>query len=91
MKYTVELTDDQYKIFSYYHNPEHWVNTLFKHRARVAIEEMFKEEIQLATATGKSVPANKEEAILASDLPAMSDIQLPPEPPGAAMPPGANE
>lgn len=90
-KYTVELTDDEYKILSYYHNPEHWVSTLFKHRARVAIEEMFKEEIQLAVATGKIVPANKEEAILASELPAMVDVKLPAEPPGAEIPPGVDQ
>lgn len=74
--YTIELTDDEYQILSYYHNPEHWVTNLFLHRANVAIEEMFKEEIQEAVKTGKSVPANREEAIMKSTLPALADKEV---------------
>lgn len=83
--YTIELTDEEYSILSYYHDPEHWVTGLFQHRANVAVEEMFKEEIQEALKTGKSVPADRSAAILASTLPALADKEIPTPPtiPGA--------
>ena len=84
--YKVNLTEQEYKILSYYHDPEYWVTGLFKHRARVAIEEMFKEELQIAVQTGKSVPADKEAAILSSTQPAMADREVPSGPADAAAP-----
>jgi hypothetical protein len=75
--YTVELTDEEYSILSYYHTPELWVTGLFTHRANVAVEEMFKEEIQSALTTGKTVPADRDAAILASTLPALKDRAVP--------------
>jgi hypothetical protein len=83
--YTIELTDEEYQILSYYHTPEVWVTGLFQHRANVAVEEMFKEEIQAALTSGKSVPADRDAAVLASTLPALKDkvIPEPPSPPGA--------
>ena len=81
--YTVELTDEEYSILSYYHNPEFWVTGLFQHRANVAVEEMFKEEIQSALTTGKTVPADRDAAILASTLPALKDRVAPAGPSGA--------
>ena len=84
--YTVELTDEEYTILSYYHTPEFWVTGLFTHRANVAVEEMFKEEIQDALKTGKTVPADRNAAILASTLPSLADR---PVPEGPIAPPGA--
>ena len=83
--YTVELTDEEYTILSYYHTPEFWVTGLFTHRANVAVEEMFKEEIQDALRTGKTVPADRDAAVLASTLPALKDKEIPTPPsiPGA--------
>jgi len=78
--YTIELTDEEYTILSYYHDPEHWVSGLFVHRANVAVEEMFKEEIQDALKTGKTVPADRDAAILASVLPALKDKEIPAPP-----------
>jgi len=78
--YTIELTDEEYRILSYYHDPEHWVNGLFQHRANVAVEEMFKEEIQQALQSGKTVPADRDAAVLASTLPALKDREMPPPP-----------
>ena len=81
--YTIELTDEEYSILSYYHTPEVWVSGLFLHRANVAVEEMFKEEIQSALKTGKTVPADRDAAVLASTLPALKDREVPAAPTGA--------
>ena len=78
--YTIELTDEEYQILSYYHDPEAWVTGLFQHRANVAVEEMFKEEIQDALKTGKTVPADRDAAILVSTLPALKDREIPTPP-----------
>ena len=75
--YTIELSDEEYQILSYYHTPEFWVTGLSQHRANVAVEELFKEEIQSALTSGKSVPADRDAAILASTLPAMKDKVMP--------------
>jgi hypothetical protein len=80
--YTIELTDEEYTILSYYHNPELWVEGLFTHRANVAIEEMFKAEIQQALSTNKSVPADRDQAILQSTLTLLANQVMPTAPEG---------
>jgi len=70
--YTITLTDEEERLFRLYNDPQHWIETVFYHRANEAMKELYKLEIDKAKAGGASIPASVEDGVIASDEESMA-------------------
>jgi len=70
-KFTVELSDAQLKALAYVaYDPEEWIQYTISERCRIAMEEIFQQEVQrmLADPTIAEIPADRESVVLAADI-----------------------
>ena len=71
MKYTIELTPSENKAMEFIAlDVQEWAENALKNRARIAIDEIYNQEVQRMTndASITSIPADKSEVILAADI-----------------------
>lgn len=69
--YTIELTDAEVKAMGQVSvDVQGWVTNLVKERARIAMDEIYADEVLRMTAdpTIEAIPADKEVVVLAAEL-----------------------
>jgi hypothetical protein len=69
--YTITLTDVQAKALAWAaYDPQDWIQNVANVRAQYAIDEIAEGEIKrmMADPNTKSIPADKEEIVLAADI-----------------------
>jgi len=70
-QYTIELTDAEVKAMEYVAvSVQDWAENALKNRARIAMDEIYTEEVTRMTADPAvtSIPADKEAVVLAADI-----------------------
>lgn len=66
---TITLSDAEYKAFAHVaYSPEAWVLNVAKERCRVAIEEIYRSEVDRLLEAGETVSGTKEEIVLAAPI-----------------------
>jgi hypothetical protein len=88
MQIVVTLTPAEAKALAYVAiDPAQWAENAVKERARIAMEEIFQEEVRVALANPKTktIPADREAVVLASMLPSAAERQAAFEEQAAAM------
>jgi hypothetical protein len=74
--YTITLTDAEDKALNYVAmSGQEWINNVVHERCRVAIEEMFKDEVERAISNGETISGSKDEVILKSPLKSLAEKQ----------------
>jgi hypothetical protein len=76
MDITITLTDAEVKALAYVTvDVQDWVDNAIKERCRLAMEEIFKLEVERMAAdpSVKTIPADKEEVVLAADIKSAAD------------------
>jgi hypothetical protein len=71
MKYEIELNEAEVKALSYVaYDPKEWIQNAASNRARLAMEEIFQEEVarMLADPTITEIPADREAVVLAANI-----------------------
>jgi hypothetical protein len=71
MDITITLTDAEVKALAYVAvDIQDWVDNAVKERCRLAMEEIFKLEVERMAADPsiKNIPADKEQVVLAADI-----------------------
>jgi hypothetical protein len=69
--YTVTLTDAEDKALRYVaFDPQDWIDNAVHNRCRQAIDQIYTEEVERMTndPTVDSIPANKEQVVLAAEI-----------------------
>jgi hypothetical protein len=67
--YTVTLTDAQDKAFRHIAlDPQFWLENIFIGRAKTAVEDIAKAEIDRKLAAGEPITGGKEDLVLAADI-----------------------
>jgi hypothetical protein len=67
--YTVTLTDAQDKAFRHIAlDPQFWLENVFIGRAKTAVEDIAKSEIDRKLAAGEPITGSKEDLVLAADI-----------------------
>jgi len=69
--YTIELTDAENKAMEYVaFDVQDWAENALKNRARQAIDEIYKDEVERMTNDPEvtSIPADKEAVVLSADV-----------------------
>jgi hypothetical protein len=69
--YTIELNDAEVKAMEYVAvSVQDWADNALKNRARIAMDEIYTEEVARMTADPDttSIPADKEAVVLAADI-----------------------
>lgn len=83
MDITITLTEAEAKALAHVANdPVEWANNVVKERARLAMEDIFANEVQqmLADPTVTNIPADREAVVLAADITSLADaVALMPE------------
>jgi hypothetical protein len=70
-EYTVTLTDAQNKALAHVaYDPQDWIQNAVSERARLAMEEIFKKEVErmIADPSITEIPADRETVVLAADV-----------------------
>jgi hypothetical protein len=81
MEYTINLTEAQNKALAYVaYDPQEWIENAVSERARLAMEEIFQEEVarMLADPSITEIPADREAVVLAADIVPAKDRQSQP-------------
>lgn len=76
MEIIINLTDSEYKALSYVAvDPQEWIQNAASARANAAMQEIFQIETLKAISDPnvKSIPADIDSVVLASDLPSAAD------------------
>ncbi|CAB4171958.1 hypothetical protein UFOVP923_39 [uncultured Caudovirales phage] len=76
--FTVTITDAEYKALAFdVLDPQDWIENAVHERCRVAMEEIFKQEVarMLADPETTSIPADREAVVLAADIKTAAQIQ----------------
>lgn len=71
MKITINLTDAEAKALAYVAvDPIEWVNNVVHDRCRIAIEQIFTEEVarMVADPTTTEIPADRDAVVLAANI-----------------------
>ncbi len=71
-KYTIELTEVEDKaMWSIANTPQDWIENVVKNRARKAINEIYKSEVERMTNDPDItiIPADKNQVVLDADVP----------------------
>lgn len=67
--YTVTLTDAQDKAFRHIAlDPQFWLENVFIGRAKQAVEDIARAEIDRKIAAGETISGTKEDLVLAADI-----------------------
>ena len=86
--YTIELNDAEVKAMEYVAlSVQDWADNALKNRARIAMDEIYNEEVARMTADPAitSIPADKEAVVLAADIKSAAVRQAEAEAEMAAM------
>jgi hypothetical protein len=78
MKYEIELNEAEVKALSYVaYDPKEWIQNAASNRARIAIEEIFQQEVDrmLADPNITEIPADREAVILAANIQSAKERQ----------------
>lgn len=76
--YTITITDAEDKALRYVAaDPEEWINNAVHNRCRKAIDQIYAEEVERMTNDPDidSIPANKEQVVLAAEIQSAADRQ----------------
>ena len=91
--FTVTLTDAEFKALAHIaYEPQDWIDNVVHERCRIAMEEIFVAEVtrMVADPTTTSIPADREEVVLAADIKTAKEIHeesmLPVDTPPPALP-----
>jgi len=74
--YTIELNDAEVKAMEYVAlDVQDWVDNALKNRARIAMDEIYNEEVVRMTSDPAvtSIPADKEAVVLAADIASVAE------------------
>jgi hypothetical protein len=77
-EYTVTLTDAEDKALRYVAlDPQDWIDNAVHNRCRQAIDQIYQEEVERMTNDPEvdSIPANKEQVVLAAEIQSAVDRQ----------------
>ncbi len=75
--FTITLTDVQLKALAFdVLDPQDWIENAVYERCRVAMEEIFKQEVarMLADPETASIPADRETVVLAADVKTAAEV-----------------
>lgn len=78
MEIKIILTEAESKALSYVaYDPQEWASNAVHERARIAIEEIFQNEVQrmLADPNTTEIPADKDAVVLAANIQSAADRQ----------------
>ena len=76
--YTVTLTDAEDKALRYVaFDPQDWIDNAVHNRCRQAIDQIYQEEVERMTndPSVESIPANKEQVVLAAEIQSAAERQ----------------
>jgi len=76
--YTIALTDAEDKALRYVaFDPQDWIDNAVHNRCRQAIDQIYQEEVERMTNDPEvdSIPANKEQVILAAEIQSAAERQ----------------
>jgi len=76
--YTVTLTDAEDKALHYAAlSPQDWIDNVVHNRCRQAIDQIYQEEVERMTNDPEvdSIPANKEQVVLAAEIQSAAERQ----------------
>ena len=76
--YTITLTDAEDKALRYVaFDPQDWIDNAVHNRCRQAIDQIYQEEVERMTNDPEvdSIPANKEQVILAAEIQSAAERQ----------------
>ena len=71
-EYKIELTDAEVRGMEHIAvDPQEWVENAMKDRARIAMEQLYNEEVEILNADPdvKKIPADRDEVIMNSKIP----------------------
>jgi hypothetical protein len=67
MEYTITLTDTEKAAMEYVaYDPQEWVESAFKERARLAIEDIVKLAVDKFLEANQTIPGSREEIVAAA-------------------------
>jgi hypothetical protein len=75
--FTVTLTDAELKALTHVaYDPQEWIDNAIKARCKIAMEEIFKSEVQRMVNDPEttSIPADREAVVLAADIKTAKEI-----------------
>lgn len=76
--YTITLTDAEDKALRYVaFDPQDWIDNAVHNRCRQAIDQIYQEEVERMTNDPDvdSIPANKEQVVLAAEIQSAAERQ----------------
>ena len=69
MDYTITLTDAEQKAMEYIAVDVYdWIENAVKNRARIAIDDIVKEEVERITSNGGQISGTKEDIVIAAPI-----------------------
>lgn len=72
---TITLSEAQYKVFAHIaYEPEDWLLNVAENRIGVAMEELYRAEVDRLLDAGETVSGTKEEIILAAPIRTAKEI-----------------
>ena len=74
--FTITLTDAELKALAFFaYDPQDWMDNAVHERCRIAMEEIFTQEVarMVADPTTISIPADREQVVLAADIQSAKD------------------
>ena len=80
MKFEIELNEAEVKALSYVaYDAQEWIQHSASERARIAMEQIFQEEIarMLADSTITEIPADRETVVLQANIISAKDREIP--------------
>lgn len=73
--YTVVLSDAEYKAMcTVAKDPDDWIQNAAHNRARIAIEEIVKQEVERKFAAGEPITGTKDDIVLAADVKTVAEF-----------------
>jgi len=76
--YTITLTDAEDKALRYVaFDPQDWIDNAVHNRCRQAVDQIYTEEVERMTndSSVESIPANKEQVVLAAEIQSAAERQ----------------
>jgi hypothetical protein len=88
MEIIITLTEAEAKALAYVaYDVQDWVENAVHERARIAIDEIFQQEVQrmLSDPSTTEIPADKEAVVLAADIKSAAERQMEAEQSGTGL------
>ena len=88
MEIKITLTEAEAKALAYVaYDVQDWVENAVHERARIAIDEIFQQEVQrmLSDPSTTEIPADKEAVVLAADIKSAAERQMEAEQSGTGL------